>query len=191
MPDGPPNSAAAAAEWPDQPAQLQPGAPAPPPLSSAELQRGRVETLLEGPGYEPNQDQIRGLGTGTLRALIAVYHDTTKPEGERARALQAISYIDDGRARAELRLALERPEVAPLYKRTALFGLARSGGSTSIPEVAEALDSPDVSVRSAAAEALGQIGGPQARDALAHRLESETDPKVRAALQRSLAKASP
>ncbi len=191
MPDGPPSSPAAAAMDVDQPAQLVPGSPAPRPLSSSEMQRGRVEVVLKGPGYETAPQQVRKLGPGTLEALVAIYHDSARSEALRARALQALSYLDDDRARAELRFANEQPGVAPIFKRTALLGLGRSEGSVAVPAVASQLASDDPSIRMAAAQSLGRIGGPQARAALKQRLELEPKAEVRAEIARALAEASP
>jgi HEAT repeat protein len=75
--------------------------------------------------------------------------------------------------------------------RSALAVLAKTEGAEAIPAIAAKLSSHDATVRRAAAEALGEIGGPKARAALQKQLDAEDQPEVRAAIERAMAKASP
>jgi HEAT repeat protein len=57
-----------------------------------------------------------------------------------------------------------------------------------LPPLLAALDDSDASVRSAAANALIQLGSPDALAPLKHRLEVEESIHVRASLQRAIEK---
>lgn len=190
-PDSNPDSAAAAAMAPSQPIQEEWMATAPPPQTTTQMQRARVETMLEASQTTPSSEQLLSEGPGIYRALLAIFNDPRAPLPARQKALASMANIDDARGIATLRDVLFEPTSAPPFLRTAVKALARAKGARAVSDVAGALSREDPTVRIAAAEALGEIGGPAARMALSKQLETEGDPAVRAALERALAKATP
>ena len=82
-------------------------------------------------------------------------------------------------------------DLSPYARQRAAEDLARlcqSGGRDErmLPSLLAALDDTDASVRSAAANALLQLGSPEAIAPLKRRLESEESIHVRASLQRAI-----
>jgi hypothetical protein len=82
-------------------------------------------------------------------------------------------------------------DLSPYARQRAAEDLARlcqSGGRDErmLPSLLAALDDNDASVRSAAANALLQLGSPEAIASLKRRLESEESIHVRASLQRAI-----
>jgi len=73
------------------------------------------------------------------------------------------------------------------FLRNVAVALGNLGSDESVPALAGALSDPEPLVRSHAAWALGRIGTVQARAALGEALGIETDPDVRAELDRALA----
>jgi HEAT repeat protein len=175
----PPPAVAPPAEVPEMPA---------PPAVDPAL-RAKLEQLLIGGGYVPDAATLKGLGKGVFEALSSIAEDEGSPLEVRARALASLSYLDDPRVSTELVQALSGRN--SLLTRTALFGLARVKGVAAVPQIAPFLSDPNATVRLAAAEALGRIGGGSARLVLQQRLGGETDPSVRDALARALAKSNP
>jgi HEAT repeat protein len=146
--------------------------------------------MLTGYGYAPDTAALKALGPGTLETLSSIANDEgAKPE-VRARALASISYLSDPRAATELAQALQDGK-STLLVRTALFGLARVRGSAAVPQIAPFLSDSNPTVRLAAVEALGRIGGVAARRALQQRVDGEPDTSVREALTRALTKPNP
>ncbi len=72
------------------------------------------------------------------------------------------------------------------WLRNVAVALGNRRDSRAVPALARALRDPEPLVREHAAWALGRIGGEDARRALAAALEDETDPQVRASIQRAL-----
>jgi epoxyqueuosine reductase len=70
--------------------------------------------------------------------------------------------------------------------RNAAVALANRGAAAGRDALVAALDDPDATVRGHAAWALGQVGGHEARDALARARERETAPGARAEIERAL-----
>ncbi len=70
--------------------------------------------------------------------------------------------------------------------RNAAIALGNSGDPRAVSPLIERLIDPEPAIRGAAAWALGQIGGPEARTALGARLEMEPDNVVRAELEGAL-----
>jgi HEAT repeat protein len=68
-----------------------------------------------------------------------------------------------------------------------LVGQLGSAARPVVPEVAMDLAHDNRWVRITAAKALGEIGGPKAKEALTRRLDTERDPKVIEALRKALA----
>jgi hypothetical protein len=82
-------------------------------------------------------------------------------------------------------------DLSPYARQRAAEDLARlcqSGGRDErmLPSLLVALDDNDASVRSAAANALIELGSPEAIAPLKHRLEAEESIHVRASLQRAI-----
>ncbi|HUB08165.1 MAG TPA: HEAT repeat domain-containing protein [Myxococcales bacterium] len=189
-----PNSSAAAAMAPSQPIQQFGMTTIPQPPPTAEKQRAHIQLLLEGSETPPPSEQLLAQGPGVFHALDAIFHDPTAKLSTRGRALASMANLDDDRGFAELRGVLASPSTTapqPFFARTAIDALARAQGARAVSAIADALTWKDPGVREAAADALGRIGGPDARAALQARLALESDPGVRAALERALAKATP
>lgn len=69
--------------------------------------------------------------------------------------------------------------------------LGRLTGTAAVPIASACVRADSRELRLTAANVLGAIGGKDARSAVALQLGSETDPEVRVALQRALAKGEP
>ncbi len=157
------------------------------PAPRDESARARANQLLAGAGYVPDASAVKSLGPGAFQALVSIAGDENSPAEVRARALTSISYLGDGHAGTELRLAL-RSFKGPLLTRTALFALARVQGRAAVPDLLPYLGDPNPTLRLAAAETLGRLGGTAARTALLQRRDLETDRTVREAIGRALGK---
>lgn len=72
-------------------------------------------------------------------------------------------------------------------RRNAAIALGNSGDRAAIPALAEALSSTHQPTRVAAAWALGQLGGPEAQEALTRVLDQEQEEEVLAEIRASLA----
>lgn len=83
------------------------------------------------------------------------------------------------------------PSAAPEARAQALRGLVKQSGSAALSVEAACLTAAEPITRAAAAEGLGVLGGKEARAALSRQLDRETDPAVRGALEKSLAKSEP
>jgi HEAT repeat protein len=152
--------------------------------------RAQVEQALRRPGYVPDAAALKALGDGVFEALRTIAADESSTPELRARAVSSLSYLGDPRATAELRQVLHGAQ-SSLLVRTALFALSRAQGAGAVSEVSPYLRDANPTVRLAAAEALGRIGSPAARAALQQRRGIETDPAVRGALARAVAKPDP
>jgi hypothetical protein len=165
--------------------------PAETPVPSVDsVQRDRIQEMLTGYGYVPDAAALKALGPGTLETLSAIANDEGAKPDVRARALASISFLSDPRAATELTQALQDGK-STLLVRTALFGLARVRGSAAVPQIAPFLADSNPTLRLAAVEALGRIGGVAARRALQQRLDGEPDTSVHEALTRALTKPNP
>jgi HEAT repeat protein len=182
-----PEPAVAAVALPDAAPEAPSAAPA---VALDPVRRARVEQTLAGNGYVPDAAVLKAFGPGTFEALASIADDEGAPPEVRARALASLSYLDDPRAPAELTRALQAAQ-SSLLVRTALFGLARVRGNAAVAQIAPFLSDRNPTLRLAAAEALGRIGGAAAQHALQQRRDAETDPAVRDALARALSKSNP
>ena len=72
-----------------------------------------------------------------------------------------------------------------------LRGLIAVEGPDALSVIRPLLRDPRPAVRITASDALGFLATPEAREALQVRLDSETDPQVRTALERALARSMP
>ncbi|MHB8419535.1 MAG: HEAT repeat domain-containing protein [Myxococcales bacterium] len=194
-PDRNPSSDAAAAMAPSQPIQQQPWmAIGPPPQTTTQEQRARVEVLLSQASAAPPSEQLLAQGPGVYSALAAIFHDPEAPLPTRARALESMANLQDSRGFAVLHEVLASPSSkppSPFFAHTAIRVLVRAQGTAAVRSISDAFAWKDPTVRIEGAEALGRIGGPEAHTALQRQLELESDPGVRAALEQALAKATP
>lgn len=143
------------------------------------------------PAARPAPRPDAGSDAGSFQSLADAFNDSGQPAATRARALDALADLEDPRALALVQQTLDAPSAPPLFVRAALAALARARGAAAIPAIAVKLGSKDAAVSQAAVEALGRIGGPQARAALQKQLDAETRPALRAALERAMAAATP
>ena len=81
--------------------------------------------------------------------------------------------------------ALMRPGRSGMVRNAAIV-LGNQGDPETVAALVRVLDDDDAVVRDAVAWALGRIGTPAARHALAERLRVETDPGVRTAIETAL-----
>ena len=89
-----------------------------------------------------------------------------------------------------LEWAVRRLKLPPWYARSsALSVIGRRRIREALPEIGEAACDPNVEVRRAAAEALGEIGGEEAVHLLV-RLKKDPSPYVKAAAEEAIAKTS-
>jgi epoxyqueuosine reductase len=75
------------------------------------------------------------------------------------------------------------------YLRSVAVALGNQRAPGSVPALARALEDPEPLVRGHAAWALGQVGGPDARQALLEAVQSETDSWVQTEIQAALGQA--
>ena len=78
-----------------------------------------------------------------------------------------------------------------VLQRNAAVALGNSRDPAAVPHLIAALADRKAMVRSHAAWALGELGGDEAREALAARLASERDTSVRGEIETALARAAP
>jgi HEAT repeat protein len=169
-----------------------------------ELRRLAVERLSLLPPAEAVAPLIDGLGDPSwrvrkaaverltalpdanepVRALVAALGDGENP-GRRNAALEALTRFGAA-ALPVLVAASHDPDVD--VRKQAVDGLAAITARTAAERLIELLDDADPNVRAAAAEALGAIGAREAAPSLAARVERDTEPLVRLAALRSLAR---
>jgi HEAT repeat protein len=189
-----PDSSAAAAMSPSQPLQQQDITTIPQPETTTQDQRAHVQVMLESRDSPAPKETLLSEGRGVFHALDAIFRDRTAKLATRGRALASMANLDDERGFAELHEVLNSPSTGGsqvFFARVSIGALARAQGARAVRAIAGAFVWKDPTVRIAGAEALGQIGGPDARGALQHQLDEESDPGVRDALQKALAKATP
>lgn len=119
------------------------------------------------------KEDLKNLGEPAIMPLIDLLEDENKTV--RGRVVLALSEIGDERAIAPLIKHLEF-ENTPMRKKIALS--LNKFGKNAIKPLTEALKHQDFEVRESAAEALGEIGDPDALDSLENALKDE-NPYVR------------
>jgi HEAT repeat protein len=77
------------------------------------------------------------------------------------------------------------------YRSTAVVALGHRGGQAAVAELKPLLAASELALRQAAARALGNVGGADARTSLEEQLAKEEDPAVREIIQQSLTKLQP
>ncbi|MGE5618118.1 MAG: HEAT repeat domain-containing protein [Sphingomonadaceae bacterium] len=145
------------------------------------------------------------------RVLLDRAQSETEATSVRAAALASVGYFSTDNVRAEIRRGLTRAGLRlaaiqaigrnidpvwaeslreqmasddPAVRREA--AIAAADYEEVVDTLADLVDDPDASVRLAAISSLGQIGGPEARDALVYCYES-SDPTMREAAAEALA----
>ena len=99
--------------------------------------------------------------------------------------------LDDAEFRRVFRGSpLKRPKRAGILRNAAIV-LGNRGDAAAVPVLSAALEDHEPLVRGAAAWALGQIGGDEARAVILDRLERETDECVRLELEQANARICP
>jgi hypothetical protein len=83
------------------------------------------------------------------------------------------------------------PSLTAAERIEALRDLARTTGIAATPIAGACLRDESAQLRLGAAEILGSLGGREARQTLELQLAVETNPEVREALQKSLARSQP
>ena len=119
----------------------------------------------------------------TLRDIAS---DPALTTTQRARAIHALGWFPDETNRAFL--VGHARGGNPMFARKAIYALANGWGDQAIDELTVALANPDVQTRMSAAYALGHLGTPSAQLALEARLAHETDPTVKATIQKQMEK---
>jgi HEAT repeat protein len=99
-------------------------------------------------------------------------------------AVEAVGQLDGARRTEGLRLALEHAE--PEVVRAALVELARGADAEAFAKVSECLEHPSLEVRCLVADLLGVEGSHASQARLRHRLERETEARVRDAIAEAL-----
>lgn len=145
------------------------------------------------------------------RVLLDRAQSETESTAVRAAALASSGYFSTEEVRAEIRRALTRSglrlaaiqamgrNIDPVWTDTLTeqmgsedatvrreAAMAAADYEGAVDALADLVDDPDSSVRLAAISSLGQIGGPEARDALIYCYES-SDPTIRDAAAQALA----
>jgi len=108
-----------------------------------------------------------------------------KPE-IRVRAARTLGLYPGTRARAVLTSTMTTPDEDRDVRAASMFGLARLVGGAAIDDIKAWLKDPSPVVRSGAAVALAQIGGPRARQILMDTIAHESDLDVRLKMDQAL-----
>ena len=155
-------------------------------LAADDATKQQVLGLLSGYEETASPDALKALDgdvPGTLRTIAS---DTTLSSTQRARAIHALGWFPDDTNRAFL-VAHARGDNS-MFARKAVYALANGWGDQAIDELVVALANPDVQTRMSAAYALGHLGTPSAQLALEARLTHETDPTVKATIEKQMEK---
>lgn len=148
---------------------------------------------LRDPGTRPEQRSNAVLLLGNLKEPSAEVQEALRARledddsGVRWAAAKALGKIGSEGARgALLRMALDSDKDVREDALEALGRLPREGhDARTVAALLAGLDEPWISVRVAAATALGRLGGPRAQDGLRRAL-ADPEPEVRSAAARSV-----
>jgi hypothetical protein len=137
----------------------------------------------------PTGAEVRATDSDAPATLSTLTTDKSAPAKVRIRAIDlwgelAPSTLDLTSILSD-RADDENVRIAAMKTSLRVRGEAGVSGSRAL------LDDPKPSVRIAAADVLGRLTFAEAREALRQRLDSETDPLVRSALERALARSAP
>jgi HEAT repeat protein len=177
-----PSLACATEKKAETPAVTQPG------QSEALNLRPKVLALLQAMEGTPSVEQWKQLGPEALTVLRQIAADPAELPTRRARAAASMAYVDNPAASDTIKGLASDVNALPLVRKSAVLALAARDGTNAVPALTGLLADNDLDVRSASARALGSAGGAGAKTALQSRLDTETDPKVRDEIQKSLAK---
>lgn len=108
-----------------------------------------------------------------------------KPE-IRVRAARTMGWYPGTRSRAVLTSTMTTPDEDRDVRAASMFGLARLVGGAAIDDIKAWLKDASPVVRSGAAVALAQIGGPRARQILMDTIAHESDLDVRLRMDQAL-----
>jgi HEAT repeat protein len=153
--------------------------------------RARCQTLLSGYERVPTEADFAPLGAAALPALEAIRADPASLPTTRSRAVSAMGLLKDPAAVERLKGLAADAELEESQRSAALLALAHRAGEGALPQLAPLLDDPNPRLRDSAARAVARVGTPDARKSLEGRLEKESDPGVREAIQQNLTKMEP
>ncbi len=148
----------------------------------------RDVVVRELSGFEtaPTVAAVRAWGTPGATLLMDIANDPSALHHVRARAVHALRAFNTSvPIHAFLRAFAAAPNQGLFLLRAALDAMVE--GFDDVPEVSRYLRDARVDVRDGAAWSLSQSTSAAARAALDAALRTETDPTVRATLQRALA----
>lgn len=157
-----------------------------PSMAAADPPRAKVERLLGGYEFVPTPAQIRELGAGADRVLIAIGNDPEARDIRRIRAFGVLGYVPSVEGEQACRQALKEGlgargldayRVGACAETLGIIGAAL--GHSVWAALVPLLDHGAVIVRSGAARGLGAAGEAAALPALRARLTVEQDTLVR------------
>jgi HEAT repeat protein len=160
-------------------------------VAHASAQNRSMERIVQAlSSYErlPPRAYWRKLGPETVQHLEALYRDPERPTFIRLRAVRVASFYSTPRARTFLLAVARNPDEKELLVREAILGLAEAFGKQIADELVVFLEHDRALVRKAASTALSTIATDDCRRALRRRLNQESDPAVRVAIEQALAK---
>lgn len=144
--------------------------------TSPQASRAQVEGLLSGYEYMPSLDDLNRLGPGVTDRLVEISTDLGALNLHRMRALKLLAhYADQPKVHNFLDQFVDKTDQPFAYRRAALISLGSVPDGKSIPRIATFLHSPDIQVRSAAAQALAQTKDRQAATLLRQAAAAEKD----------------
>ncbi|HKI99890.1 MAG TPA: HEAT repeat domain-containing protein [bacterium] len=162
--------------------QLQPPGAVVTALSAQLLNDGRVEVRIAVADALASLKAKEG-----ATALVHAMRDDPVPD-VRIAATKALGVVIDGEAVDKALLAALQEERERIVRRTIVETMGQRKRETVSAGLVHALQmDPAIEVRTAAAGALGQIGGQVARDALSYYAKNSLFPQVRRAAQDALA----
>ncbi len=165
-----------------------PASAAPP---SREALHGEVLRLLERSEDPPREQDWAPLGPAALPELLGLVTDAALPEPRRLRAVAALAVVAHEEAPQRLQELSRNASASESVRAAAMNALGRRTGLAAVPLLRPLLADPQDGVRASAAQALGHVGGSEAREALEGQLAREDKPMVREALQQALSDLEP
>ncbi|WP_257456294.1 HEAT repeat domain-containing protein [Archangium lipolyticum] len=147
--------------------------------------------LLESPESLPREADWAPLGPEALTELSGLASNPDAPEPRRTRAVAAMAVVSHPEASQRLQQLLRSSEAPPSLRAAATLALGRRAGLEAVPLLMPLLEDRNEQVRATAAQAVGRMGGPEARKVLEERLPLEENLEVREAIQRGLSYIEP
>jgi len=146
--------------------------PPPPPARKQKLVR-----LLESSEH-PSEEAVRKLGDGIDSDLADIMSDGVADVSLRLKAVEALGFFQNRRARLVLRSVLTDPSWEKPYRVVALSAIARSVGVEAFDVIKPFILDPDPDIRVAGVKALEIVGTPEALELLKTHQLRERDPGV-------------